>query len=86
MKVREDNILRRDGSAGIYGIVEKPDFALIVPMHDGMIHLVEQYRYPVKGRFWEFPQGSWEQDPGEGSRSISPAPNCARKPACWPGA
>ena len=65
MKVREDDIMRRDGSAGIYGIVEKPDFALIVPLHDGMIHLVEQYRYPVRGRFWEFPQGSWEHDPGK---------------------
>lgn len=22
------------------------------------VHLVEQYRYPVRERFWEFPQGS----------------------------
>jgi ADP-ribose pyrophosphatase len=63
MKVREDSVVRRDGSEGLYGIVEKPDFALIVPAHAGMIHLVEQYRYPVKGRYWEFPQGSWEGDP-----------------------
>ena len=63
MKVCEDSLVRRDGSEGIYGVVEKPDFALIVPIHSGMIHLVEQYRYPVKGRFWEFPQGSWEQAP-----------------------
>ena len=25
---------------------------------------MEQYRYPVKGRYWELPQGSWEQKPG----------------------
>ncbi len=65
MRVREDAILRRDGSRGIYGVVEKPDFVVIVPMEtDGSLHLVEQYRYPVGGRFWEFPQGSWEHAPG----------------------
>jgi ADP-ribose pyrophosphatase len=65
MRVREDTIRRRDGSTGIYGIVEKPDFVVIVPVEDdGRVHLVEQYRYPVKGRYWELPQGSWEEAPG----------------------
>jgi ADP-ribose pyrophosphatase len=65
MRVREDTIRRRDGSIGIYGVVEKPDFVVIVPVEDdGRVHLVEQYRYPVKGRYWELPQGSWEQEPG----------------------
>jgi ADP-ribose pyrophosphatase len=65
MRVREDTIRRRDGSTGIYGVVEKPDFVVIVPVDDdGQVHLVEQYRYPVKGRYWELPQGSWEQEPG----------------------
>jgi len=63
--VREDTIRRRDGSTGIYGVVEKPDFVVIVPVEDGgRLHLVEQYRYPPKGRYWELPQGSWEQEPG----------------------
>ncbi|WGF90480.1 NUDIX domain-containing protein [Marinivivus vitaminiproducens] len=62
MKVREDAIRRPDGSEGIYGVVEKPDFVVIVPVEeDGSVHLVEQYRYPVGQRLWEFPQGSWEQ-------------------------
>ncbi len=64
MRVREDAIERRDGSPGIYGVVEKADFAVIVPLDDGLIHLVEQYRYPVQGRYWELPQGSWEDAPG----------------------
>jgi 8-oxo-dGTP pyrophosphatase MutT (NUDIX family) len=64
MTVREDKTLRRDGARGIYGIVEKPDSALVIPFADGGFHLVEQYRYPVKGRYWEFPQGSWEANPG----------------------
>jgi ADP-ribose pyrophosphatase len=65
MRVREDAIRRQDGSKGIFGVVEKPDFVVIVPVEaDGSVHLVEQYRYPVGGRFWEFPQGSWEHEPG----------------------
>lgn len=62
MRVREDRILRADGSPGIYGVVEKPDFAVIAAVEDGCVHLVEQYRYPVGARLWELPQGSWEQD------------------------
>jgi ADP-ribose pyrophosphatase len=64
MRVREDDIRRRDGSSGIYGVVEKTDFAVIVPVDKGFTYLVEQYRYPVEGRYWEFPQGSWETAPG----------------------
>ena len=64
MRVREDTIERQDGSPGVYGVVEKADFAVIVPLDHGLIHLVEQYRYPVQGRYWELPQGSWENAPG----------------------
>jgi ADP-ribose pyrophosphatase len=65
MRVREDAIRRRDGSEGVYGIVEKPDFVVIVPVEeDGRIHLVQQYRYPVGARDWAFPQGAWEETPG----------------------
>ena len=61
MTVREDRIKRASGAEGIYGVVEKPHFVIIVPYEDGKVHLVEQYRYPVGERFWEFPQGSWEE-------------------------
>jgi len=64
MRVREDAIVHGDGSPGIYGVVEKADFAVIAPIENGTIHLVEQYRYPVQGRYWELPQGSWEDAPG----------------------
>jgi ADP-ribose pyrophosphatase len=60
MRVWEDAIRRRDGSAGIYGVVEKDDFVVVVPIEaDGSLHLVQQYRYPVGGRWWEFCQGMW---------------------------
>ncbi|WP_119580089.1 NUDIX domain-containing protein [Streptomyces europaeiscabiei] len=59
MTVREDDILYPDGHQGLYGVVYKPDYALVIPREEGRLQLVEQYRYPVGGRFWEFPQGSW---------------------------
>ncbi len=64
MRVREDRIRRSDGREGVYGIIEKTDFVVIAPIENGTIHLVEQYRYPVKQRCWELPQGSWEDQPG----------------------
>ena len=59
MRLREDGIRRPDGSTGTYSYVEKPDFALIIPVEDGGFHLVEQYRYPIRQRCWEFPQGTF---------------------------
>ena len=60
MRVREDAVRRRDGSAGLYGVIEKTDFVLVVPVHeDGALELVQQYRYPVGERLWEFPMGVW---------------------------
>jgi 8-oxo-dGTP pyrophosphatase MutT (NUDIX family) len=58
MAVTEDLIERRDGSTGVYGVLHSPDFVVVIPFDGLRYHLVEQYRYPVKGRFWEFPQGS----------------------------
>ncbi len=63
-RLREDRILHADGSAGLYGVVERSDFAIIAPWHDGHLTLVEQYRYPVSARIWEFPMGMWEQAQG----------------------
>ena len=63
-RVREDSIRRPDGSNGIYGVVERSDFVVVAPWRDGKLTLVEQYRYPVRTRMWEFPMGMWEQTPG----------------------
>ncbi len=58
MTVREDQIERSDGSRGIFGVIDKPDFALVIPAEDGWLHLVEEYRYPISLRTWSFPQGT----------------------------
>jgi 8-oxo-dGTP pyrophosphatase MutT (NUDIX family) len=58
MTVREDPIRRSDGSTGIYGVVDKPDYALVIPLDGERVRLVEQFRYPLGLRRWEFPQGT----------------------------
>jgi 8-oxo-dGTP pyrophosphatase MutT (NUDIX family) len=59
IRVREDDIELPDGSTGIYGVVEKPHFALVLPAERDGFWLVEQFRYPLARRAWEFPQGTW---------------------------
>jgi 8-oxo-dGDP phosphatase len=57
--LREDEIRRADGTPGIYGVVVKPAYALVVARDDGDRYmLVEQFRYPIGLRRWEFPQGT----------------------------
>jgi 8-oxo-dGTP pyrophosphatase MutT (NUDIX family) len=58
MTVREDAIRRPDGSDGVYGVVDKPDYALVIPWDGERFMLVEQFRYPLGLRRWEFPQGT----------------------------
>lgn len=57
LALREDHIERQDGTQGIYSVVERPDFAVVIATENDGFHLVDQYRYPVGGRYWEFPQG-----------------------------
>ncbi len=61
LTLREDEIELADGSRGIYSVVDKPDFALVIPMADDGFHLVEEYRYPLGARRWQFPQGAFPQ-------------------------
>jgi ADP-ribose pyrophosphatase len=62
MRLREDRILRSNGEEGIYGVVEKDESAIILPLDQGRIWLVEQYRYTIEERALELPQGSWEME------------------------
>jgi 8-oxo-dGTP pyrophosphatase MutT (NUDIX family) len=62
MRVREDHILRSNGQPGIYGVIEKDDAAIIIPIDGERIWLVEQFRYTIQKRVWELPQGGWEMD------------------------
>lgn len=62
MRLREDEILRSNGKKGIYGVVEKDDAAIILPIDNGRVWLVEQYRYTIQERALELPQGGWEEE------------------------
>ena len=72
LRLREDAVRRADGSEGLYGVVERPDFSVVVAWQDGCITMVEQYRYPIRRRLWELPMGTCEQAPG-----ITPAMTAA---------
>ena len=62
--VREDVIERANGQRGIYGVVDKDPASIIIPLdvtaEGEFVYLIEQFRYTVGGRHWEFPQGGWE--------------------------
>ena len=62
MRLREDEILRSNGKKGIYGVVEKNDAAIILPIDRGRVWLVEQFRYTIQERTVELPQGGWEME------------------------
>ena len=71
LRLREDEILRSNGKKGIYGVVDKEDCAIILPIDQGRVWLVEQFRYTIQERALELPQGGWEmevQDPEELAR------------------
>ncbi|KZX21258.1 NUDIX domain-containing protein [Rathayibacter tanaceti] len=59
IRVREDEVLWPNGDRGVYSVVERDDYALVLPRERGGFWLVEQFRYPVGRRAWEFPAGAW---------------------------
>lgn len=62
LRLREDKILRSNGKEGIYSVVDKDDCAIILPIQDGQVWLVEQFRYTIQQRALELPQGGWERE------------------------
>jgi ADP-ribose pyrophosphatase len=62
--VREDVIERANGQRGIYGVVDKDPACIVIPLDIGsegeFLYLIEQFRYTVRDRHLEFPQGGWE--------------------------
>jgi 8-oxo-dGTP pyrophosphatase MutT (NUDIX family) len=60
LRLREDQVERSNGVCGIYGVVEKDDCAIILPIQGEIVYLIEQFRYTVQERCLELPQGGWE--------------------------
>ena len=58
ISVREDDVVRPDGEPGIYGVVHYKNSAVgVLPVEDGHVYLVGQYRYPLGEYSWEIPEG-----------------------------
>ena len=62
MTVREDEVERDNGARGIYGVIEKYDSAIILPIDGDQVYLIEQFRYPIGVTSLEFPQSSLEKN------------------------
>jgi 8-oxo-dGTP pyrophosphatase MutT (NUDIX family) len=71
MRVHEDLTERPDGVAGLYAWIEKPPAALIVPLDGSDVWLISQWRHPLGARFFEFPQGAWEDSPDAPGESLA---------------
>jgi 8-oxo-dGTP pyrophosphatase MutT (NUDIX family) len=71
MRLHEDTTERADGTPGLYGWIEKGPAAIVVPVDGDDVWLVEQFRHPVRERFWEFPQGGWEDAPDAPPESLA---------------
>jgi 8-oxo-dGTP pyrophosphatase MutT (NUDIX family) len=71
MRLHEDRTERADGTPGLYAWVEKPPAAVIVPLDGDHVWLIEQHRHPVGARFWELPQGAWEDEPGARAEDLA---------------
>jgi 8-oxo-dGTP pyrophosphatase MutT (NUDIX family) len=71
MRVHEDRTERADGTPGLYAWIEKPPAAVIAPFDGEHVWLIEQHRHPVGERFWEFPQGAWEDDPSAAPEDLA---------------
>lgn len=61
IRVREDQVLRPDGSPGIYGVIESKVATGVVALSErNEVYLVGQYRYPTEHYSWEIIEGGAE--------------------------
>ncbi len=59
--VYKRDVLGFDGKKRKWSMIEKRDFALVIPVVKKKFCLVRQYRYAVGQKSWEFPQGNSEK-------------------------
>lgn len=66
IKVREDLIVRADGTEGIYGVMESKDSVMVVVLNDKHeVYLIQAFSYPVLSWSWELPGGGGEGELAE---------------------
>src|SRR5476649_2059295 len=60
IKLRHDEMIMPDGIHGQYDVIIRPDFVLVIPLQNDIFFMVDQFRYPIRKRSLEFPEGSVE--------------------------
>lgn len=73
MEVTEDQVVFQNGHEGIYGVVHKDHFALVIPYDGEHFHLVKQYRYAPQTYSIEFPQGKHEGEDNSDHQKLAQA-------------
>lgn len=58
IRVREDQVIRPDGTEGIYGVIESKDSVVVGAVNDaGQVYLIHSFSYPAQSWQWELPGG-----------------------------
>ena len=66
IRVREDAVIRPDGSEGIYGLMESKDSVMVVVLNDkNEVFLIRTFSYPASSWSWELPGGGGEGEDAE---------------------
>lgn len=66
IRVREDAVVRPDGSEGIYGVMESKDSVMVAVLNDkNEVYLIRTFSYPVSSWSWELPGGGGEGQDAE---------------------
>lgn len=66
IRIREDKVIKPDGTEGIYGVMESNDSVVVVVLNgQNEIYLINAYSYPAQSWNWELPGGG-----GDGEDAI----------------
>jgi len=66
MRVREDAVVRPDGTDGIYGVMESKDSVIVVALNDqDEVYLIHSFSYPVSSWSWGLPGGGGDNEEPE---------------------
>lgn len=66
MRVREDAVIRPDGSEGIYGVMESRDSVVIAAInYKREVYMIRSYSYPVSTWSWGLPGGGGDNEEPE---------------------
>lgn len=66
MCVREDSVIRQDGTSGIYGVMESEDSVVILALNKfDEIYLIKSYSYPAEAWSWTLPGGGGNGEDSE---------------------